>query len=350
MATRDELVEDVKRSLLDPARVVERLGLKGRKSSRGVTILCPVHGEKNPSCSVTPGPDRTLRVRCFSCGWTGDVLHLVAAVHGLDPRSDFRETLATAAEIAGLHDDAAALREGRPAPERVRPPAPPPERERDYPAEAEVAELWATAKPVVEDPAARAMLEARGLNPDTVASLNAARVLLADTHRSRLPSWAWFRGRLTAGAPWTRTGHRLIVPVYDSEGRFRSVRGWLVEPTPNVPKRVPPVGHKASGLVLASHEAVRWLRGKRVTEIVVCEGEPDTLARILVSPGAAVVGVLSGSWHEGFAARVPYGAEIILRTHLDTAGDKYAETVARSVAGRAQVYRLQPEPESESAA
>jgi hypothetical protein len=341
MGARDHLVEDVKRSLLDPKALAERLGLKGRKSSRGVSILCPVHGEKNPSCSVTPGPDRTLRARCFGCGWTGDVLSLVAVVHGLDIKTEFKEVLATAAELAGLHEDARALRDGRAAPERERPPAPTPEPERDYPPEAEVLDLWATARPVTEDGAARAMLEGRGFSPERVQSLDAARVILPETHRSRIPSWAWFKGQRSSSEPWTKTGHRIVVPVYDADGKFRSVRAWLVESTPNVPKRVPPTGCKASGLVLASREAVSLLRGRMTTRITVVEGEPDTLARILVSPGEAVIGVLSGSWHDGFAARVPYGAEVIIRTHLDTAGDKYAGTVAKSVQGRAQVFRLQ---------
>jgi hypothetical protein len=342
---RGQLVADVKRTLVDPKTVTDRLGLKARRSSRGVSILCPVHGEKNPSCSVIRGRKGTLQVTCFSCGWTGDIFELVAAVHGLDPRGDFREVLAAAAELAGMHDAARAARDGRPAPERERPPAPEPEPERDYPPETEVRELWGTARPVTEDAAARAMLEQRNLNPERVAAIGAARVLLADTHRTRLPSWAWFRGQRAAGAPWTKTGHRILVPAYDSDGKLRSLRAWLVEPTPNVPKRVPPVGHRASGLVLASREAVSMLRGELVTQLTVVEGEPDTIARMLVSPLDAVIGVLSGSWHDGFAARVPLGSEVIIRTHLDAAGDRYADVVARSVAGRAQVSRLQPERE-----
>lgn len=347
MRPRDPLVEDIRRSLRDPMALARMLNMKPRRSPRGAVVLCPVHNEKSPSCSITPGSDGTLRVRCFGCDWRGDVLHFIAAALNLNPKSDFREVLASAADLAGMADQAQALRDGKPPPERAeRPSAPPPEPERDYPPEAEVAELWATARPVTEDAAAVAMLEGRRLNPRSVESLNAARVLLPETHRSRIPSWAWFRGRRSSSAPWTKTGHRLIVPVYDCMGRFRSVRAWLVEPQDNTPKRVPPVGHKASQLVLASREAVSLLRGEDGgTRIVVCEGEPDTLARMIVSPGEVVIGVLSGSWHDGFAHRIPYGSEVVIRTHLDQAGEKYSDAVFESVRDRAQVYRLNADRE-----
>ena len=346
MSDRDHLVEDVRRALTDPLRVAEGLALKPRRSARGVQFCCPVRAEKTPSCSLTKGPDGTLRVRCFGCGWTGDVLHLVAAAHQLDPRSDFREVLATACELAGMRDEASSVRDGKPAPERERRPLPPPEPERDYPPIGDVLGLWQTARPLLEDEPAAVYLALRGIRPDLVQQLELARSLLPETHESRLPGWARFRGQHSASRAWSRSGHRIVVPVYDSDGQFRSVRAWLVTGEANTPKRVPPVGHKASGLVMASRNAVELLRGEALhTRITIVEGEPDSLARMLVSPREAVIGVLSGSWHEGFAARIPYGAEVIIRTHLDEAGDRYASDIARSVRGRAQVFRLRNERE-----
>ena len=60
---------------------------------------CPAHDESNPSCSVTIGPDGTLRWRCFGCSAGGNALHLVAVVHGLDIKRDFPRVLRAAAEI-----------------------------------------------------------------------------------------------------------------------------------------------------------------------------------------------------------------------------------------------------------
>jgi len=99
-------VRDVRRALSDPVKLCAALGLVERWTQRqagGVTIRCPWHDERNPSCSVTRAADGTVRARCFACGASGDALTLVARIHGLDVRRDFRGVLAVAATIAGMH-------------------------------------------------------------------------------------------------------------------------------------------------------------------------------------------------------------------------------------------------------
>lgn len=342
MIDRD-VIHAVKRALSSPAQVARTLGLKvQQKGGGGVLVRCPVHEERTGSCSLFVR-DGVLGWRCHGCGAAGDVLQLFAAVHGLDVRRDFRETLAAAAELAGLHEDASAVRDGTPAPERRRPvEVPPPEPPRNYPAEREVADLWASCIPAADDVEASGVLVARRIDPDVVARLDAARVLRSDTHASRIPNWARFKGNHAVSRPWTATGHRLLMPVFDADGRMRSVRAWLVSGGEGVPKRLPPAGCRTSGLVLASAEGVRMLRGDTLPrEVVVTEGEPDTLVRAVLNPEAAILGVLSGSWHEGFARRVPFDADVLLLTHVDDAGEKYAREVAMSVQGKANVYRWQ---------
>src|SRR5262249_36165057 len=79
------------------------------------------HQEKTPSCSLTRGPDGTLRVRCFGpCDLAGDVFDLVAAVEGLDRDRDFADVVRRAAEIARI--DASEVHAHR----RPRPPPDPP--------------------------------------------------------------------------------------------------------------------------------------------------------------------------------------------------------------------------------
>lgn len=340
---RQNFVADVRARLASPKSVAEKLGLKiGEARGSYCLIRCPVHDEKTPSCSLHVRGG-TLAVRCWGCGWTGDVLHLVAAVEGLELRSDFKFVLARACDLAGMPEQADALREGKapPAP-RERPPEIQAEPERDYPLPLEVSRFWTTCIPVTEDPEVSALLAGRGINPAAVAAANTARALHPETHYTDVPQWAKFRGQAPTARSWTYTGHRLILPVYDSDGGMRSVRAWLVRPEEGVPKRVPPAGYRASHLVVANGPAVAMLRGQeRPGRVVVVEGEPDTLARSTLSPSDAVIGVMSGSWHEGFAARVPYGCELIIRTHLDPAGDRYADEIARSVASRARVRRLQ---------
>ena len=126
---RPDYSQEIRRSLTDPRRLCAALGLdKGadRQGAGGITICCPAHGDRTPSCSVTRGPDGTIRVRCFACGWTGDALTLVAQAHDLDVRHNFRDVLLEAAQIAGLHQVVDELRgetkwEPRPLPKLPEP-------------------------------------------------------------------------------------------------------------------------------------------------------------------------------------------------------------------------------------
>jgi len=338
---RDELSRDVRRALSDPRQVCAKLGLKvQQRSASYCLVLCPVHSESSASCSVHQR-NGEVAVKCHGCDFSGDVFTLIAAVHGLDVRSAFKEVLAVGAELAGYREQAEELRQGRaPSVPKERAPAPTPQPERDYPPQTEVEEIWATAQPVESDPEASAMLAGRGIDPLLVTSASLARVLHPETHHSRLPEWARYKGSQVVSRAWTETGHRMLVPVFDCHGQMRSVRAWRVNDDTSLPKRVPPAGHKASDLVLANALAVGWLRGaRRPGAIVVTEGEPDTLARSIASPDEFVIGVMSGSWHDGFAKRVPYGCEVVIRTHLDKAGDRYADVVAKSVEARAIVRR-----------
>jgi hypothetical protein len=67
---------------------------------RGLLILCLWPRERSPSCSVRTAPDGTIGVRCFGCGVTGDVFHLVAVAHALDVQRDLPEVLDLATELA----------------------------------------------------------------------------------------------------------------------------------------------------------------------------------------------------------------------------------------------------------
>lgn len=335
-----QLVSDVRRALSNPRKVADALGLKVDDDAGSyVLVRCPIHAENTGSCSLRK-KQGTIGVKCHSCDWTGDVLTLVAAVYGLDIKRSFPEVLATACELAGMRDEAEAIRQGKPAPERATLPAPPPEPEPEYPPAREVFELWDTARPVTGDIEATALLVSRRIDPDRVAELDLARVLEPETHFTRIPRWACYRGNRPASASWLKTGHRMLVQVFDAAGEFRSVRAWQVKPSSEDPKRLPPSSHKSSGVVLANERAQRWLRGTSAPSmIVVCEGEPDWLVRSVLFPHETIVGIGSGSWTPEFAERVPFGSQVVLMTHLDRAGDRYAEKVAESVKHRAQVTR-----------
>lgn len=112
-ARRDHAAE-LRRTLADVPRVVAALGLDrgAQRQASGLLVCCPWHDERTPSCSVTRGRDGTIRVRCFGCSATGDVLALVAQVNGLDLRRDFVAVLRRAAELANAYDVLADLDAG----------------------------------------------------------------------------------------------------------------------------------------------------------------------------------------------------------------------------------------------
>lgn len=337
-----DLTNAIRNSFRNPRELCALLGIDRnakRQSANGITVCCPLHEERTPSCSVTNGPDGTVRFRCFGCDASGDALTLVAAVRGLDVRSQFRELLETAAELGGLFREIEELRGGRPPGEprpvpQARPEQPLPP-ERTYPEYASVRALWLASTPVADHRFARAALEARGLDPIAVSNRDLVRVIPSD---SKLPFWARYQGKT-----WNTTGHQMIVLAYDADGVVRSTRAWKIHPeyADDSPKRLPPSGHRAGGLVLASRHAVALLRGEPVIgPVVVTEGEPDWLVRTMLTHWAPVIGIGSGSWHEGFAARVPYGGQCVVRTHRDQAGDRYADRVIDTLKARAHVHRL----------
>lgn len=328
-----DVTREIRRILSDPAGLCERLGLTEgmRRQSGGVLIRCPVHRDKSPSCSVRVERDGTIWAHCFGCDFAGDAIDLVASVYDLD---DFRETLKVAADLAGVSYLLDATRSDRPVLPPRRPvvasEAPP---TRTYPPEPEIASLWGSCGRVAVDGVISGMLTSRAIDPVLVDCCRIAGALPVGP----LPNWAKYRG-----SSWLQTGHRLVLPVYDAMGALRSVRAWRVTDHDS-PKRLPPGGHKATGLVLANDDTLDLLRGDGgPTRLVVVEGEPDFLTWATRHQGP-VVGLLSGAWTQAHADRIPFGSVVDLRTHCDTAGDKYAGQFVETMKGKGvTVRRLQP--------
>jgi hypothetical protein len=338
VSDRPNFAPEIKANLVDVTKVLEALGIMGQGRERqrqagGWIVRCVWHADHTPSMSVRRGPDGTIQVKCHACDRGGDVLSLVAAARGLNTGSAFKEVLIEAARLGGMWHIIDAL-EGRRdyVPPLALPRHPPePQVERTYPDDAET--FWSACEAVTKDGYVVAHLAARGIDPSLVESRDLARAIPSGA----LPNWAMCRG-----GSWREAGYRLIVPMYDADGELQSVRGWRVVES-ELPKRLPPSGHKASGLVMADAFGLAMLRGTRAPEVVVLvEGEPDYLARCIVTndPRTAVVGIISGSWGPAFAAKCPVGATVSIRTDLDAAGERYAAEVAESLARRCFVRRL----------
>jgi hypothetical protein len=338
--SRPDHAREIRYALVDVRAVCERLGLLAdrrgwTKQASGVIVRCPWHAEKTPSCSVRIARDGTIACRCHSCGATGDALSLVAAVHGLDAHRDFREVLRIAAELGGLYGIVAELEARGTITDRPRIEAPRrlAEPERDFPPADDVRAVWNAAGLVAGDVDAAAWASSRGLDPDLVDGRELARVIAPD---AALPRWAVCRG-----GSWAETGYRLVVPMFDESGVMRSIRAGRVVDGEG-PKRRPPFGHKASGVVMADTFALAMLAGTRApTRVVITEGEPDflTWATRTRDTDTAVLGIVGGSWSPGFASRCPTGAIVVIRTDHDCAGDAYAHDIAETLRGRCFLRR-----------
>jgi hypothetical protein len=307
-------------------------------NGRGAFLArCFWHSERSASCSVEIRGG-VLLARCHgSCQRGGDALDIIAERFGLDMPRDFPEVVKRAAQLAGVSLDPR-------APLPPRPPAPPPEPPRSYPLDAEVKALWGACVAVTDDQEAAAWLrDERGLDPAAVEDRDLARAL---PHDAPLPRWATFQG-----STWTSTGHRLLVPVYDGHGAMRSVRASRLR-SGDSPKRLPPAGHRAAGLVLADPLARLVLSGEgregwpSSLRMIVTEGEPDFLtwathysAADEGAPG--VIGVVSGAWTAEIAARLPEDLELLVDTDHDQAGDTFAAGIVRTLRGRCRALRLE---------
>ena len=333
MTSKAELTRQVKVALASPYKLAEVLGLlnaRSQKQARGVIVNCPAHKDTGrPNCSITVAQDGTARVKCHACGFKGDAITLVGVVHGLDLTKEFKRALRLAAELAGQNELADEIADGRPRPDRIHLPEPRQLPEAPWPDR--VPEVWGDALPLHTDSCAVDMLTARGIDALRVERLNLARILPI-RKPSQLPAWARFADH----KPWQKTGHRLLVRSFDANGALRSLRAWRVIDG-DTPKRLPPRGCRSAGLVLADRLAWHALLGsaperEQPSVLWVVEGEPDWMAATLAAPGGhGVIGIGSGSWTEAIAEKARQVRTVMIGTHPDDAGDRYAAEVLKTV-------------------
>lgn len=288
---------------------------------------------------------------CFECGEKGDALHIASWFVAGKRRpvgSEWDELRRACAErglcLPGPRDVAPTAQGSAWAPPPARKEAPPVRAN-----VAEVAEVWGSARPVTEDAEVSTWLASRGLEAGDVEGRDLARAL---SRCAVLPRWARFQGQA-----WNRSGHRLIVPMWNAEGLLSSLHARSVKP--NVPpghKAASPAGAGLRGLVMADALGRRMLEGATLANgrpaadlvvssgLWVMEGLPDFLTRATDYSDAdeavpAVISVLSGSWVAAIAARVPDGTTVGIETHSDATGERYAQIIAVSLAGRCRLKR-----------
>jgi hypothetical protein len=217
-------------------------------------------------------------------------------------------------------------------------PARPPLQEKSYPPAAEVADVWARARPLSEIRDACAAWRARGIDVGTVEDRDLARALRCGV---RLPRWAW-----GAGSSWSAGAHRLIVPMYDAAGEMVTLHARAAMKPEGKSKGLSPCGHQVRGSIMADSLGREMLRAQATPrDVLVGEGVPDFLTWAThwgeaAENAPAVLAVISGSWSDEIAARIPDGARVGVATHEDDKGEEYAATIARTIARRCTALRV----------
>jgi hypothetical protein len=322
--------------------VAQELGLKvtpARGANGGCIYGCPLCGaeKRHSSRGDRRGAIGIRRDdmgwRCFECDASGDAVDFAAAVLRGKRYRDLSD--GARAEVREWCMRYVGLVEGvpmSPLPRAPRTIVPAP----GYPPESEVLAFYNDACiPLDQDPEAMAYARHRGIDVGRAVDRNLVRVLPAG---AAVPPWA---------TSWGRRGYRLIAPVHDVRGVMRSVLGRSVALTPPIPKSVAPTGYARSGLImgdglgkwlLANGECPGFLPADE-RRVLICEGEVDwAIACSTWAEGdaaaPATLGIVSGSWTPAIAGRIPDGFTVAIATDSDPAGDRYADEIVQTFAGR----------------
>ncbi len=369
---RDPLPDDaaaVRRALVDPEAVAAALGLcegvqgwgRGAGWTRiagGVLVQCPAHGDRTPSCSVTRGPDGTLRVRCFGCDLAGDALHLVAAVYGLDARAHFVRVLEHAAHLAGVRLS---------TPGDRAPIAPPPRRPAPAP---DPAPSNAALAPDVFAALVRALLAAAPLDGPHAADVRAYLDARGILDAARADGWGALpsgmvaqgdvRARIVAAVgveAWEASGlahprdplmfawgstHRVVIPWRNVDGEpvwlQRRAVGRFDGPRYVAPAGTSPAApygaHQLAALPLDAPAALVEGAVDALALRAACEVDGSPFA-VLGLPGVK-------GWRRPWGALLA-GRPVAIALDGDAAGDAAADVIARELAGLASnVNRWRP--------
>ena len=265
-----------------------------KRAGRNHVGLCPFHGEKTPSFTVSE--ERGL-YHCFGCGESGTVFTFVMKVE----RLEFLDAVTQLAKRAGVtlperdHDDPAARR-----------------REQLYAANAAGERFFRDTLSGPAGASARRYLTARGLRQETIERYG---VGFAPAGGTALASWlagqrvapelaqqAGLLGRRDDGRMYDRFRGRVMFPIRDRRGRTVAFGGrTLGDDQPkylNSPES--PLFHKGEGLygVAEARDAIRaadravLVEGYMDALLLAQEGIPYTVATLGTALTAAQLRLL----------------------------------------------------------
>lgn len=364
---RAEWIDAIGREhVLEVARALG-LQVQAPRGASGGSCSCPACGaeRRHPS---RRDPRLAIGVRaegrgwrCYQCDASGDQLHLVALAleqRRWDELDGDRKARVRAWVIEWLRIGESPSS----TPARPRLELPPPDAAPEYPPREEVAALWGARKSVLDDRRIAEWLHAgRGLPVKAIAACDLVGAL---PYGTECPAWAAKPQTETRPAvPWSKTAYRAIFPLFDATGAMRGLLARYVgtPSLPSVPKSRAAAGYSRRGLVLADGRGRELLEGRlargdaahRPLRVVIAEGEMDVLAfavggaaRASVDAAGelvAVLGVVSGSWTPELAARIPDGSTVLIATHADRDGERYATAITKTLVDRMQSGAIRAE-------
>ena len=365
---RDTEREAIRAALSDPWRVIRVLGLDrgARREGSGFKAPCPWcgGGKDTPPLSVRVRDGKVL-AHCFSCGSSGDVFSLVAAVEGITLPAGMGQALARAAALANLASTLPATL------------ATPTERAPRETARADAASFHRGAAGLLARcpllGSVSVGLASRGVLPEAQddgwgelpANVHALDIGQASEDEAGFttddPGLEDLVTSLEAGAlrgfvPWlwsargdiARPSHRLLSPWRTPDGRIWNVqRRWAPrygdEAAPDgTPKYVEPAGAMASAAGPHAFGIERLTGAAPDAEVWVCEGAMDVLALRALNhrgylrrdrqPRSLVAVGLPGvsAWRRVRESLVPRLTGRVVRLALD--GDKAGAGAVRALA------------------
>ena len=298
---------------------------------KGKGIICPLcnSGSGSKGTGITENPQKPGQLKCWNCGFTGDVLDLIQQETGADYNTALQDAAAELGiEIEPYRASAAAdfadTEDAQGAPQSVSAAAggekhadtlKSPETGAQTPTAAAVEDFTAYYKKCaaqLEDPAALSYLQARGISPAT-----ASRFLIGYD-----PAWispTVIKRRRAEGDSWTPPATaRIIMPVSKNHYVARAI-------SPDVKddfKKMNETGGGSSGIFNS-----RALYGDQEAVFVV-EGIFDALS--VIETGSAAVALNSTSNAHQFIKLLeqqPTTTTIIICLDNDDSGRRAAETI-----------------------
>ncbi len=214
-----DILEEIKDRIDIVQLISQYIPLK--RAGKNFKALCPFHGEKTPSFTVSP---EKQFFHCFGCGASGDIFQFLMKMENLT----FPEALEKLAQQAGVEiprDWATGEREGR---------------ERLFRLHEEAARFFHETLLSAQGKKAREVAQARGISPSAWEkfqlgyapdSWDRLREVLKKRgfSSSEMLSVGLLGEREDGREPYVKFRHRLMIPIWDTRGRVVAFGGRALE-------------------------------------------------------------------------------------------------------------------------